>query len=128
MVAQTMNLAPRPPLPSAHEATQRALQRDNTEELSTQDTWAPENSARADSFVGGFVQDQQLSLQGMCVCKKRYIVVFMTKSVRGYTSSYISSTTGAPSHSFYCKMRLVKHQHLLFHSGRFSPPLSIHIG
>jgi hypothetical protein len=37
VIAQTMNPAPRPPSPSAREATQRALRRDNTEELSTQD-------------------------------------------------------------------------------------------
>jgi hypothetical protein len=38
VVAQTMNPAPRPPSPSAREATQRALRRDNTEQLSTRDT------------------------------------------------------------------------------------------
>ena len=38
VVAQTMNPAPRPPSPSAREATQRALRRENTEELSTRDT------------------------------------------------------------------------------------------
>ena len=33
-----MNPAPRPPSPSARAATQRALRRENTEELSTRDT------------------------------------------------------------------------------------------
>lgn len=33
-----MNPAPRPPSPSAREATQRALRRENTEQLSTRDT------------------------------------------------------------------------------------------
>ena len=35
-----MNPAPRPPSPSAREATQRALRRENTEQLFTQDTCA----------------------------------------------------------------------------------------
>ena len=38
VVAQAMNPAPRPPSPSARAATQRALRRDNTEQLSTRDT------------------------------------------------------------------------------------------
>jgi len=38
VVAQAMNPAPRPPSPSAREATQRALRRENTEQLSTRDT------------------------------------------------------------------------------------------
>ena len=38
VVAQAMNPAPRPPSPSARAATQRALRRDNTEQLTTRDT------------------------------------------------------------------------------------------
>jgi hypothetical protein len=38
MVAQAMNPAPRPPSPSAREATQKALRRENTDQLSTRDT------------------------------------------------------------------------------------------
>ena len=38
MVAQAMNPAPRPPSPSARAATQRALRRDNTEQLTSRDT------------------------------------------------------------------------------------------
>lgn len=38
VVAQAMNPAPRPPSPSARAATQRALRRENTEQLSTRDT------------------------------------------------------------------------------------------
>lgn len=54
-----MNPAPRPPSPSAREATQRALRRDNTEQLSTRDTRilmglnvvdVKEERARLDSF------------------------------------------------------------------------------
>ena len=37
-VAQAMNPVPRPPSPSTCEATQRALRRQNTEQLSTRDT------------------------------------------------------------------------------------------
>jgi hypothetical protein len=36
-VAQTMNPAPRPPSPGARDATQRALRRENTSQLSTRD-------------------------------------------------------------------------------------------
>jgi hypothetical protein len=36
-VAQTMNPAPRPPSPSARDATQRATRRDNPNQLSTRD-------------------------------------------------------------------------------------------
>ena len=38
VVAQAMNPAPRPPSPSTCEATQRALRRENTEQLSARDT------------------------------------------------------------------------------------------
>src|ERR1700754_1312756 len=37
MVAQTMNPAPRPPSPTARDATQRALRRENPNQLSTRD-------------------------------------------------------------------------------------------
>ena len=36
-VAQAMNPAPRPPSPTAREATQRAMRRENTNQLSTRD-------------------------------------------------------------------------------------------
>ncbi|KAF8165856.1 hypothetical protein B0H34DRAFT_794189 [Crassisporium funariophilum] len=38
VVAQAMNPAPRPPSPSARDATQKALRRENTDQLSTRDT------------------------------------------------------------------------------------------
>ena len=38
VVAQAMNPAPRPPSPSVRAATQRALRRDNTEQLTSRDT------------------------------------------------------------------------------------------
>ena len=55
-----MNPAPRPPSPSAREATQRALRRENTEQLSTRDTRIlglngmdfKDEQARLDSFYG----------------------------------------------------------------------------
>ena len=52
-----MNPAPRPPSPSAREATQRALRRENTEQLSTRDTRilglnVMDEQARLDSFYG----------------------------------------------------------------------------
>ena len=55
-----MNPAPRPPSPSAREATQRALRRENTEQLSTQNTCVlglnvmdlKDEQARLDSFYG----------------------------------------------------------------------------
>lgn len=37
MVAQAMNPAPRPPSPSARDATQKALRRENPHQLSTRD-------------------------------------------------------------------------------------------
>ena len=55
-----MNPAPRPPSPSAREATQRALRRENTEQLSTRDTRVlglnvedfRDERTRLDSFFG----------------------------------------------------------------------------
>ncbi len=60
VVAQAMNPAPRPPSPSARDATQRAMRREDTSHLSTRDarvlmgipTALKEDRARADSVFG----------------------------------------------------------------------------
>lgn len=62
VVAQAMNPAPRPPSPAARAATQRALLRDNTTQLSTRDARvlmglpgdSKEERPRADAY---FVDD-----------------------------------------------------------------------
>jgi len=60
VVAQAMNPAPRPPSPTARAATQRALRRENTTQLSSRDARVlmglagdvNEERSRADTYLG----------------------------------------------------------------------------
>ncbi|KAG6912503.1 hypothetical protein DXG01_014148, partial [Tephrocybe rancida] len=73
MVAQAMNPAPRPPSPTARAATQKALRRENTNQLSTRDARvlmglpSPEEGGEERARLTSFFASQEVAMEGEMV-------------------------------------------------------------